>query len=98
MSLITNGCTELQASEISSTGKTILKYFVRNRQAVDDLEGIARWRLADEAVRGRIEDTHRALAWLVKEDLLIESKIPGGRTVFSLNTAEIEKARALLDD
>jgi hypothetical protein len=81
---------------IDDTASAILSYFVRHPQAADDLEGIARWRLAEELTHRVVEQTSRALEWLVNEELLEESAIPGGGKVYSLNADQIEKARKFL--
>ena len=69
---------------------------MRHPQAADDLEGIARWRLAEELAHRVLEETSRALDLLVKEELLEESAIPGGGKVYSLNADQIEKSRKFL--
>jgi hypothetical protein len=74
----------------------VLRYFVRHPQAVDDLEGIARWRLAEEALRDRVEETHRALTWLVERDYLRLTRTVGPTPVFSLNPDKVAEVNALL--
>jgi hypothetical protein len=64
---------------------------------VDDLEGIARWRLAAEAIRNSVEETHRALTWLVERDYLRLTPTAGPAPVFSLRQDRIEEANALLE-
>ena len=81
---------------IDDTAAAILTYFIRHPKAADDLEGIARWRLAEELAHRVVEETSRALDWLVKEELLEECAIPGGGKVYSLNADQIEKARKFL--
>ena len=73
-----------------------MRYFVRHPQAADDLEGIARWRLAEEAIRNKVEETHRALTWLVERDYLRLTRIVGTPPVFSLNPDKVAEATALL--
>jgi hypothetical protein len=75
-----------------------LSYFVRNPQAVDSLEGVARWRLLDEAVHFRVSATHEALLWLVERGLLRQSQGPGLQTVFWLDPDQKEEAERLLAD
>jgi hypothetical protein len=86
----------LEKCDIRDAALAILGYFVRNPEAADDLEGIARWRLVDEIVYLKVEETDRALKWLVGEGLLIESSIPGNGRAFSLNTAKLDAAQRLL--
>jgi hypothetical protein len=53
--------------------REILRYFVRNPQATDSLEGMARWRLMDEAVRRKLDGTATALEWLMAQGCLTSS-------------------------
>jgi hypothetical protein len=48
----------------------ILQYYVNNPDAIDTLEGIASWRLLEDFVRRRVEETGEALRWLVEQGLL----------------------------
>jgi hypothetical protein len=75
--------------------KDVLNYFLRNPEAADDLEGVARWRLLEEAVHRRVDETRQALAWLVDEGFLIETPTPQG-PVFSLNARNREQAETLV--
>jgi hypothetical protein len=77
--------------------KEVLQYFVRHPQAIDDLEGIARWRLAEEVIRRKVEETHRALTWLVERDFLRLTRTAGPTPVFSLNPDKVADANALLE-
>ena len=45
--------------------REILNYFVRNPHAADTLEGVARWRLMDEMIRRKLDETEAALECLV---------------------------------
>jgi hypothetical protein len=76
--------------------RKVLRYFVRHPHAVDDLEGIARWRLAEETIRNKVEETHRALTWLVEHDYLRLTRTVGPAPVFSLNVDKIAEANELL--
>ncbi len=76
--------------------KEVLSYFVRNPQAADDLEGIARWRLLDEMIRRKVEETHRALAWLVEHEYVRETIAAGIESIFSLNLDRLAEAKAFL--
>jgi hypothetical protein len=77
--------------------KEILNYFMRNPRAADNLEGIARWRLLDEVIRLRVEETRRALAWLVEQGFLIETVSRSSDPIFALNRSMIGEARGFLD-
>jgi hypothetical protein len=74
----------------------ILSYFLRNPNAADDLEGIARWRLLNEMVHRKVEETDLALKSLVACGLMIESTGPGMLGVFSLNEGRIDEARQIV--
>jgi hypothetical protein len=76
--------------------RDVLNYFLRNPQAVDSLEGIARWRLLDEVVRRKVEETRKALEWLVRQKYLSKTMVAGGDPVFSLNPDNIAKAKEFL--
>jgi hypothetical protein len=76
--------------------REILRYFVRNPQAADDLEGIARWRLLDELVTRRLEQTERALDWLVARGYLCATVTAGTGPIFSSNPEKAAEAREFL--
>jgi hypothetical protein len=76
--------------------REILRYFVRNPQAADSLEGVARWRLMDEVIRRKLDETEAGLQWLVAQGYLTSSVAPGGAVTFSLNAARAEEAERFL--
>lgn len=76
--------------------KEVLNYFLRNAQAADSLEGIARWRLLDEVVRRKVEETRLALEWLAQREFLRKTMVAGGEPVFSLNQTKIREAESFL--
>lgn len=76
--------------------REVLNYFLRNPQAADSLEGIALWRLLDEGVGRKVEETRKALEWLVRQKYLSKTMVAGGDPVFSLNPDNIAKAKAFL--
>ena len=63
----------------------ILRYFLRNPQAIDDLEGVARWRLLDERIHSSLGEVSRAIAWLVSEGLLLQQGSDTANSLFRLN-------------
>jgi hypothetical protein len=77
--------------------KEILSYFVRNPRAADSVEGVARWRLLDQAIHRTVDETHQALAWLVAEGFLCQANPAGSGTIFTLNAARREHARRFLE-
>lgn len=86
----------MNARSAPTLADEILSYFVRHPQATDDLEGIARWKLLNELVSRRVAETGTALAWLVEQGYLRETKIHGGRVIYGLNPEKLEQARELL--
>lgn len=62
----------------------ILRYFLRHPEAFDDVEGIVRWRLAEEEVRWRLEETQRGLDALVEAGLLERKTTPGTAPLYRL--------------
>ena len=76
--------------------REILDYFVRNPHAADSLEGVARWRLMDEVIRRKLDETEAALEWPVAQGYLTRSVAPGGTPTFRLNPEHIEKSRRFL--
>ena len=76
--------------------RQVLSYFVRHPQAVDSLEGVARWRLLDEVIHVRIDETRAALAWLVARGILRQTDTPGQQPVFSIDRGRIGEAERLL--
>ncbi len=76
--------------------KEVLAYFVRHPHAADDLEGIARWRLVEQAIRSRVDETGRAVGWLVDRGYLCRTSTGSATNVFSLNPDTADRAKALL--
>ena len=77
--------------------KEVLAYFVRNPRAADDLEGVARWRLLETAVRTRVHETNDALEWLVGRGFLERVPTAGATTVFRLSAGAGDEIRAFLE-
>jgi len=65
--------------------KDILGYFLRNPQAVDSVEGVARWRVMEEQVHRTLEQTQSALAWLLTEGYLEELETASAGRIVRLN-------------
>ena len=74
----------------------ILNYFMRNPQAADTLEGVARWRLMDEVIRRKLDETEAVLECLVARGYLTRSISPGGIATFSLDSERVGEARQFL--
>jgi len=76
--------------------RDVLRYFVRNPEAADTVEGVARWRLLDEKIYRNLEQVTRAMAWLVAQGLLVEDHPPSSRTACRLNTTALKRIERLL--
>ena len=77
--------------------RQILSYFVRNPSAADSLEGIAKWRLLEEAIYRNVLETKEALEWLVQEGFLVETAQPHSGHTFRLNAERRMEARSFLE-
>lgn len=76
----------------------ILSYFLRNPEAADNLVGIARWRLLEEAVHRSVAATENALRWLIAQGYLTEVPVRGNEHIFQLNPEKREEAELFLKD
>jgi len=76
--------------------KEVLDHFLRNPQAADTLEGVARWRLLRDRVHRGVEETAEALEWLVAEGLLNETPTTYSKPIYSLSPKAIAEAERLL--
>ncbi|HEY9402628.1 MAG TPA: hypothetical protein VIQ24_08030 [Pyrinomonadaceae bacterium] len=62
----------------------ILTYLQERQQAGDTLEGIATWWVQRQQVSESVKAVHNALQELEAEGVVIERKIPNGRTLYLL--------------
>lgn len=76
----------------------ILSYFVRNPNAADTIEGVARERLLEETIHRNVQQTAAAMAWLVEQGFLEVVQIPGGRRIYRLNTSKQDDAVRFLGE
>jgi hypothetical protein len=74
----------------------VLSYFLRNPQAADNLEGIARWRLLSEVIHRSVEQTSQVLEWLVSQGILLKVTAGCSEPVYCLNRGRKADAEALL--
>ncbi|MGH9866945.1 MAG: hypothetical protein ACREAA_02105 [Candidatus Polarisedimenticolia bacterium] len=65
--------------------REILKHYLKNPAAADTLEGIAGWRLLEEIVQRRVDETEEALRWLVANGYLESSEGAAAGPVYRLN-------------
>ena len=80
---------------VEDIAKDILEYFLRNPQAADDLEGVARWRLMSQTVHRDVEETSQALDYLVEKGLLTRVLRPGS-AFFRLQAEQRKDAKVFL--
>jgi hypothetical protein len=80
---------------VEDIAKDILEYFLRNPQAADDLEGVARWRLMSQTIYRDVQETSEALDFLVSRGLLTRIARPGS-AFFRLQTEQRAGAEAFL--
>ena len=74
--------------------RDILRYFLENPRAVDDLEGIAHWRLLDQRIQDTVTKVRLAVNWLASEGLLVTEPARTSSPMYRLNPerhVEIEK-------
>lgn len=64
--------------------REIVEYCLRNPQAAGDLEDFVRWRLREAQVPYHLNETKKALDWLVAQGLLA-ADLAGPASIFSLN-------------
>jgi hypothetical protein len=84
------------AGQENEVVKRILRYFLRNPNAVDSLEGITRWRLLEEQIYHTLRETEVAIAWLVEQGFLDEVKATGPAPFFRLNVRQRARAVSFL--
>lgn len=74
----------------------ILRYFLRNPEAADSLEGVARWRLPQELMRQQVEEIHDALCWLSAKGFLLVRPVRGSYPLFSLHRERTTEAKKFI--
>lgn len=73
-----------------------MSFFLRNSNAADNLEGVARWRLLEETVHQSVEETERAVRWLVAKGFLREVATTAAGSIFMINPDMREQAERYL--
>jgi len=84
-----------------STGKPkiavqILSYLVEHPSARDSVEGIVEWWLLNQQIKEIGLQVREALDELVMEDLVLEHRVDGSQTLFSMNPEKREAIVSLL--
>ena len=70
----------------------ILRHLLDNPQVTDTLEGLARFRLLEQKVNLSLEETDKALRWLVERGLVLQERAGDGVSVYRLNPSRISEA------
>lgn len=84
--------TLLKKKNREELAREILAYFLRNPQCVDDLKGIANWRLLDQMIHRAVHDTSEAIEWLIAKGYLDSSAPTGTDRIFRLNEDNRDEA------
>jgi hypothetical protein len=78
--------------------REVLTYLMSKPDAAETLTDIARWRLMQQAIAQTVEETQRALTWLVRRGLVEEFQTTATPTLFRLNAERLNEARCLLHE
>jgi hypothetical protein len=82
---------------LPARAREILLHYLANPQTADDLEGIAEWRLLDDFVQRRVDETNEALEWLVAQGFLTKTVGPAAPPVYRLNPRTAHAAEHLIE-
>jgi hypothetical protein len=63
---------------------------------MDNIEGIAQWRLLDQAISQSVDETMRGVEWLVKEGFLVRIQTAGAGALYQLSENRRARAEAFL--
>jgi hypothetical protein len=77
--------------------RDILRYFLRNPKAADDLEGIVRFRLINEQIHRNVSESRATLDWLVSKGLLVQEKAGTRNPIYRLNPASRDAVEHFLE-
>lgn len=83
---------------LPARAREILQHYLANPRTADSLEGITQWRLLDDFVQRRVEETRHALEWLVERGLLMKTVGPAAPPVYRLNRQSVADAERLIHD
>jgi hypothetical protein len=76
--------------------REILRHYLDNPAMADTLEGIARWRLLEDIVQRRVDETERALSWLVSNGYLERTAPVASPPLYRLKPARRADGERLL--
>lgn len=80
------------------SARDILRYFLRNPQASDSLEGVVKWRLVEEDVHRTVQATRCALQLLVDKGYLLEHRSAVAGESFALNLQKRHEAERFANE
>jgi hypothetical protein len=89
--------TTPDAAAADETAREILDHLRRHPGAADSLEGLARWRLVEATVWRTLDETERALHWLVARGWVREIARPHAAALFTLDEAHRDDVARFLD-
>ena len=72
------------AHRASRVAREIMRHFAQHPDSIDSLEGIARWRLAQQRLDAIVDETAVALEWLVRRGLLQRIDIAYGPALYRI--------------
>ncbi len=78
-----------------SVAREIMSYFLEHPEAIDSLEGIARWRLMLRQIDRTVEETAVALRVLISDDLIEEIQSESGPSLYRLNPGTRKEAQLI---
>jgi hypothetical protein len=79
--------------------REILEHYLTNPETADSLEGIAEWRLLEDFVQRRVEETDEALRWLVSRGALQRIESSGAAPpLYRLNVETAKDVEQLLEE
>jgi hypothetical protein len=86
----------MSTTDKAQIAQDILRYLVAHPGAQDTIEGIYEWWLLEEDIARRIADVNEALAELIGDGLLVESKGADSRTHYRVNQVRLSQIMARL--
>jgi hypothetical protein len=78
--------------------REILRHYLANPQTADSLEGIAEWRLLEDFVQRRVEETDEALRWLVTRGFLQRIETSAAQPLYRLNIEKVAEAVRFIEE
>ena len=75
----------------------IMRYYLRNPNVADTLEGLARWRLLEQTVHETVSEVQEAVSWLVSQGLLRKTLRFSSPPLFELNRDRLDDCKQYLE-